>query len=118
MEIQLPPQLSFEMLPPPPPPLSSSLEYISSPDNDSVEELPQLPSPPLPAPWRPQLPRVGGQLPPVGCLNRRQMKYLYNSELPHLSEVSSSPELSSSPEPPSSVYDSVAKLSSSLYPTP
>ncbi|XP_050878422.1 uncharacterized protein LOC127082221 [Lathyrus oleraceus] len=54
---------------------------------------------------------------------------LYNSyhlitELPHLSEVSSSPELSSSseppssPEPPSSVYDSVAKLSSSLYPTP
>lgn len=79
MEIQLPPQLSFEMLPPPPPPMSSSLEYISSPDNDSVEELPQLPSPPLPAPWRPQLPRVGGQLPPVGCLNRRQMNYLYDS---------------------------------------
>ncbi|KAL5096018.1 hypothetical protein RYX36_000345, partial [Vicia faba] len=83
VEIQLPP--------PPPPPLSSSL------DNDLVEELPQLPSPPLsayeelpppptllspptlpspstPVPWRRQLPRVGGLYPPVGWYTLKQLE--------------------------------------------
>ncbi|KAL5096292.1 hypothetical protein RYX36_000619 [Vicia faba] len=49
-----------------------------SPDNDSMEELPQLSSPPMlptpsmPVPWR--LPRIGGQYPPVGWYTRNQLE--------------------------------------------
>ncbi|KAL5072162.1 hypothetical protein RYX36_023049 [Vicia faba] len=69
--------LSVEIqMPPSPPQLTSPNDLVEeplqhpSPDNDSVEELPQLSSPPtlptpsMPVPWC--LPRVGGQYPPIG----------------------------------------------------
>jgi hypothetical protein len=71
-------------MPPSPPQLTSPNNSVEkplqhpSPDNDSVEELSQLSSPPtlptpsMSVPW--SLPRVGGQYPPVGWYNRNQFE--------------------------------------------
>jgi hypothetical protein len=79
---QHPPLSVAIQMPPSPPQLTSPNDSVEeplqhpSPDNDSVEELPQLsfpptlPTPSMLVPWC--LPRVGGQYPPVGWYTRNQ----------------------------------------------